>query len=143
MTNPYPESNTPEEKLAEANAFSQGYYSPGVFEWWTEHPYRAWTLRHIMPYLDLYDSIKVLEPACGCGVNLANLHSRFPNCECTGVELSPQGVEVARECAPGDYRCGDAENLRWPMSHKTWYCALPLSIISATRAGSCLSACGC
>lgn len=111
-----PHANTFEEKKEEAAIFSRGYYTKETFDWWTTHPYRHHTLRHLVRYVKeegLWPDrpVRVLEPACGCGVNLANLAKDFRDFEYFGLDLSEQGCQVAREYGPGSYVVADAEDI--------------------------------
>ena len=114
--NPFVDANRPEEKEREGELFDQGYYSEGVFRWWIEHPYRLHTLRHLVRFLKeeravTNEELRVLEPACGCGVNLTNLARAFPDFKMVGVDVSSEGLATGNQFGVGSYEIGDAENL--------------------------------
>ncbi len=112
--NLFPHANSAAEKAAEGRMFSAGYYREEAFRHWVTHPYRRHTIRHLVAHLRSARGsryLRVLEPACGCGVNLHNLARDFPDFRLTGVELSAQGVETARSLSVGEYLQGDAEEL--------------------------------
>lgn len=110
-SNPFPFANTGDQKATEAELFDGGYYCEELFRWWTEHPYRLWTLRHLDPFVRNVGRLRVFEPACGCGVNLVNLAQHFPGWSLTGVDLSASGLDLARANIEGEFLQGDAEDL--------------------------------
>ncbi|MBM3303103.1 MAG: class I SAM-dependent methyltransferase, partial [Deltaproteobacteria bacterium] len=127
-----PYANSPEEKRREAEIFSKHYYTRDTLEWWISHPYRRHTLRHLTRYLrvrsDLFrDNCRVIEPACGCGVNLTNLAKDFPHYEYFGLDLSLQGVRVASTWGGGCYAVGDAEDI--PFGGETFDICLCIAAI--------------
>jgi SAM-dependent methyltransferase len=111
-----PHANTFGEKQYEASLFSRGYYDERTFTWWTTHPYRAYTLRHLVRFvrerrITAGQSLSVIEPACGCGVNLSNLANEFNTFRYCGLDLSHQGCRVGATLGHGEYVVGDAEDI--------------------------------
>jgi SAM-dependent methyltransferase len=111
-----PHANTPEEKRLESRLFSNDYYTEETFHWWVAHPYRHHTLRHLSNFLrqagiDTRDELKVIEPACGCGVNLTNLSKDFPHFQYYGIDLSLEGASVGNRWGVGRYLAADAEDM--------------------------------
>jgi SAM-dependent methyltransferase len=122
LASDYPSANTLEEKEAEGEIFHD-YYTREAFDWWVQHPYRHHTLRHLAKYLGTLgltptEKLHVIEPACGCGVNLTNFARDYPNFEYFGVDLSPEGVATGNKWGAGKYQVGDAENI--PVDKETF-----------------------
>ena len=82
---------------------------------------------------------RVLELACGTARNLAFYGGDI---ELTGIELSPQMLEIGRQRAqelghPADLRLGDAQSLEFPdESFDTVTCTLGFCTIPDTRAAA-------
>ena len=52
--------------------------------------------------IDRLQPRKVLEVGCGNGINLLSLAGHFPTVEFTGIDLTPAGIEAAKQVQAGD-----------------------------------------
>ncbi len=64
----------------------------------------------LISYIEKEDTAQfnVLEIGCDCGVNLLEIHNRFPNARLYGVEINSQAAQIAKNIA--DVQVGNIED---------------------------------